>query len=137
MKEIPIPLTLEEIISQGGIEGSEEAYDREDGFEYSGHNCSLLYYGGDEFNGGKPFTGLYYELYENGKLESYCMYQNGMLKGNGYSFYESGKMKAYRFFSEDGLNNFCYHFDENENLERADVWENGKFTQKMFNEETK
>ena len=99
------PLTLEEIISQGGIEGSEEAYDREDGFEYSGHNCSLLYYGRDEFNGGKPFTGLYYELYENGKLESYGMYQNGMLKGNGYSFYGSGKMNAYRFFSEDGLNN--------------------------------
>ena len=61
MNNIPTPLTLEEIIAQGGIEGSEEAYDDEYGFDYSGPDAAFLYYGGDEFSGGKPFTGVYYE----------------------------------------------------------------------------
>ena len=80
-------------VFSGGIGRKYEfIYDREDGFGYSGHNCALLYYGGDEFSGGKPFTGLYYELYENGKLESYGMYHNGMPTGECYSFYENGKI---------------------------------------------
>ena len=126
MYRIPTPLTLEEIIAQGGIEGSEDAYEREDGFDYSGPDCSLLYYGGDEFSGGKPFTGLYYELYESGELESYAMYNKGMPVGGYYIFYENGNVKRYSFFSKDRLNDYCYYYDENGKLERADVWENGR-----------
>ena len=132
IKEIPIPLTLEEIISQGGIEGSDEAYDREDGFGYSGENCAFLYYGGDEFSGGKPFTGLYYELYENGKLESYVMYEDGMPIGGYYSFYQNGKIASYNFFTKNKKNDFCYYYNDKGDLERADIWQNGKFIRKTF-----
>ena len=100
MKNIPKPLTLEEIIAQGGIEGSEEAYDDEHGFEYSGSDNAFLYYGGDESNGGKPFTGLYYELFPNGKLESYAKYENGMPIEDSFEFYENGKIKTYNFVTD-------------------------------------
>ena len=111
MKNIPKPLTLEEIIAQGGIEGSEEAYDDEHGFEYSGSDNAFLYYGGDESNGGKPFTGLYYELFPNGKLESYAKYENGMPIEDSFEFYENGKIKTYSHFSRDRLNSCSYYFN--------------------------
>ena len=132
MNDIPVPFTIEEIIAQGGIEGSEEAYEREDGFDYSGIDNAFLYYGGDEFSGGKPFTGLYYELFPNEKLESYATYQNGMPIGGYYTFYENGKIKTYSYFSEDRLNNYCYYFDENGNLKRTDIWKNGRLIQRQL-----
>ena len=134
MKNIPKPLTLEEIIAQEGIEGSEEAYDDEHGFEYSGSDNAFLYYGGDESNGGKPFTGLYYELFPNGKLESYAKYENGMPIEGYYSFYESGTIKRYSYFSRDRMNNYCYYFDKEGNIEREDLWKNGRLIQKQFRE---
>ena len=72
MNNVPIPLTLEEIVIQGGIEGSENAYEDEHGLDYSGPDSAFLYYDG------KPFTGLYYELFFNGNLELYIKYQNGL-----------------------------------------------------------
>ena len=134
MKNIPKPLTLEEIIAQGGIEGSEEAYDDEHGFEYSGSDNAFLYYGGDESNGGKPFTGLYYELFPNGKLESYTKYENGMPIEDSFEFYENGKIKSYSHFSRDRLNSCSYYFNESETLKLTSIWENGKLIQKRFEE---
>ena len=134
MKNIPKPLTLEEIIAQGGIEGSEEAYDDEHGFEYSGSDNAFLYYGGDESNGGKPFTGLYYELFPNGKLESYAKYENGMPIEDSFEFYEIGKIKTYSHFSRDRLNSCSYYFNESETLKLTSIWENGKLIQKRFEE---
>ncbi len=134
MKNIPKPLTLEEIIAQGGIEGSEEAYDDEHGFEYSGSDNAFLYYGGDESNGGKPFTGLYYELFPNGKLESYAKYENGMPIEDSFEFYENGKIKTYSHFSRDRLNSCSYYFNESETLKLTSIWENGKLIQKRFEE---
>lgn len=52
--QMPTPLTLSKLISYGAIEGSEDAYNDENGFDYSDLDSSLLYYAG------KPFTGLYY-----------------------------------------------------------------------------
>ncbi len=72
MNNIPIPLTLEEIILQGGIEESEDAYEDEHGFDYPKPDSDLLYYNG------KPFTGLYYELFSDGNLELYIKYRNGL-----------------------------------------------------------
>ena len=43
----PTPITLEKIISQGGIEGSAEAYEDDHGFTHSGIDTAFLYYGGD------------------------------------------------------------------------------------------
>ena len=98
MNNIPTPLTLEKLIAQGGIEGSEEAYDDEHGFDYSGLDDAFLYYGGNEFSGGTPFTGFYYELYPNGKLELYSKYQDGLPIEDYFEFYEDGKIKT----SKDG-----------------------------------
>lgn len=132
MYDIPRPLTLDEIILQGGIEGSEEAYEDVNGFDYSGQDNAFLYYGGDELDGGKPFTGLYYERYPTGQLEMYAFYQDGMPKDFCFAFYKNGKVKSYSYFSEDKLNNYCYLFDEEGKMIRADIWENGKLTQKRF-----
>lgn len=132
MCDIPIPITLDEIISKGGIEGSEEAYEDDHGFVYSGVDTAFLYYGGEEASGGKPFTGLYYELYPDGKLESYAMYQDGMPLGDFFSFHHNGKVKSYSFFSEDRLNDYCYIYDETGKKIRANIWENGKLRQERF-----
>lgn len=70
-------------------------------------------------------------MYENGKLESYGMYKNGMPVGGSYTFYENGNIKSYHFFSKDRLNNYCYYYDESGNLERSDIWKDGRFMQKV------
>jgi len=125
-------MTLEKIISQGGIEGSEEAYEDDHGFTYSGIDTAFLYYGGDEFNGGKPFTGLYYELYPDGKLNLYTTYQDGMPIGDFFSFHQNGKIKSYSYFSKDRLNDYRYLYDEEGKMIRANIWENGKLRQERF-----
>jgi len=132
MYEIPTPMTLEEIISLGGIEGSEEAYEDDHGFAYSVMGTDHLYYGGDEFDGGKPFTGLYYELYPDGKLESYATYQDGMPTGGLFSFHQNGKIKSYSYFSEGRLNDYYYVYDEEGKMIRANIWENGKLRRETF-----
>lgn len=57
MNQVPTSLTLSELIFYGAIEGSEDVYNDEKGFDYFDPDSSLLYYAG------KPFTGLYYELH--------------------------------------------------------------------------
>ena len=47
-----------------------------------------------EDEGGKPFTGLAYELYENGNLAYYCYYKNGFKEGNYVKFHHNGKVKS-------------------------------------------
>lgn len=47
-----------------------------------------------EEEGGKPFTGLVYELYNNGNLNYYANYVNGFIEGELIEFYKSGKLKA-------------------------------------------
>lgn len=47
-----------------------------------------------EGNGGKPFTGLAYELYNNGNLAYYCQYKNGYAEGTNVKFYKSGMVKS-------------------------------------------
>ena len=135
MNSIPIPLNLEEIIAQGGIEGSEEAYEDKSGFDYSGPDSAFLYYGGDEQSGGKPFTGLYYELFPNGNLELYIKYHSGLPVEDCFEFYENGKIKTYSHYSKDRLNSYSYSYDEKGKLKLSSVWENGGFIQKEFNEE--
>ncbi|WP_051827150.1 toxin-antitoxin system YwqK family antitoxin [Metabacillus indicus] len=47
-----------------------------------------------EEGNGKPFTGLAYELYENGDLAYYCYYYNGFKEGNNVKFHRNGKVKS-------------------------------------------
>ncbi len=128
MNNVPIPLTLEEIVIQGGIEGSEYAYEDEYGFDYSGPDTAFLYYDG------KPFTGLYYELFSDGSLELYIKYQNGLPIEDCFEFYENGKIKTYSYCSKDRLNRYSYSYDEKGKIKLSNMWENGKFTQKVYNE---
>lgn len=134
MNNIPTPLTLEKLIAQGGIEGSEEAYDDEHGFDYSGLDDAFLYYGGNEFSGGTPFTGFYYELYPNGKLELYSKYQDGLPIEDYFEFYEDGRIKTYSYFSKDRLNSYSHSFDKKGNLTLSSIWKDGKFIQEHFEE---
>lgn len=43
-----------------------------------------------EEDGGKPFTGLAYERFKNGKISYYCYYADGFLEGDFVRFYEDG-----------------------------------------------
>jgi antitoxin component YwqK of YwqJK toxin-antitoxin module len=47
-----------------------------------------------EDEGGKPFTGLAYELHDNGNLGYYCYYKNGFAEGNYVEFYPNGNIKS-------------------------------------------
>ncbi|EIT87205.1 hypothetical protein A374_01454 [Fictibacillus macauensis ZFHKF-1] len=47
-----------------------------------------------EDEGGKPFTGLAYELYGNGNLAYYCYYKNGFLEGYYVKFHQNKNVKA-------------------------------------------
>ncbi|MCM3569787.1 hypothetical protein [Neobacillus mesonae] len=49
-----------------------------------------------EDKGGKPFSGLAFELYDNGNLAYYGYYRNGLKEGPFVEFYPSGKIKGYR-----------------------------------------
>lgn len=129
MNNVPIPLTLEEIVIQGGIEGSENAYEDEHGLDYSGPDSAFLYYDG------KPFTGLYYELFFNGNLELYIKYQNGLPTEDCFEFYENGKIKTYSYYSKDRLNSYSFSYDEQGKIKLSSVWENGKFIQKIYDKD--
>lgn len=45
--------------------------------------------------GGTPITGIVYELYENGNLNYYSYYVDGLLDGETVSFYEDGEIKSF------------------------------------------
>ena len=47
-----------------------------------------------EEEGGKPFTGLAYELYDNGNIAYYCYYKNGFKEGYYIKFHHNGQMKS-------------------------------------------
>lgn len=48
-----------------------------------------------EDKGGKPFTGLAYELHDNGNLAYYCFYKNGFMEGNHVTFHQNGRVKSF------------------------------------------
>lgn len=47
-----------------------------------------------EENGGRPFTGLTYELFDNGKVAYYCFYIDGFPDGDYVRFYPSGTIQS-------------------------------------------
>ena len=50
-----------------------------------------------EDEGGKPFTGLVYELYNSGILAHYCFYKEGFSHGEYVKFYKSGNIKSRQY----------------------------------------
>ncbi|RNB61505.1 toxin-antitoxin system YwqK family antitoxin [Brevibacillus gelatini] len=75
--------TIEEIISNG--------VDFED-LWYSSTSDEILDNAEDE--GGKPFNGIAYELYGDGRLRYFCFYKNGFQHGLFQEFYENGEKKS-------------------------------------------
>ena len=59
-------------------------------FEY----CSDRILDDYEENGGKPFTGITYELYDNGRIVYYCYYVNGFPEGDFVRFYRDGTIRS-------------------------------------------
>lgn len=47
-----------------------------------------------EDENGKPFTGLAYELYDNGNLIYYTYYVRGFIEGELVEFYKNGNLKS-------------------------------------------
>lgn len=47
-----------------------------------------------EDEGGSPFNGLAYELYENGDLAYYSYYKDGFLEGDFVRFHHNGNVKS-------------------------------------------
>ncbi len=50
-----------------------------------------------ENEGGKPFTGLAYELYNNNELNYYCFYKDGFEHGDYVEFYENGNIQSAQY----------------------------------------
>lgn len=68
-----------------------------------------------EDEGGKPFTGLAYELYENGNLAYYCYYKNGFKEGNYVKFHHNGKVKSIDYMIKGqtrGIRKIWYESEE-------------------------
>lgn len=50
-----------------------------------------------EDEGGKPFTGLVYELYSNNEIDYYCFYKDGFEHGDYVEFYENRNIKSIQY----------------------------------------
>lgn len=72
---------------------------------YEGVNFENLWYAScsDEIldnaedEGGLPFSGLTYELYDNGQLIYYCSYKDGFPYGEEIWFYKNGNIKTRKY----------------------------------------
>ena len=59
--------------------------------------CSDRILDKSEEEGGKPFTGLVYELYNNEQLQYYCFYKDGFEHGEYVEFYENGNIQSVQY----------------------------------------
>ncbi|MBU3157933.1 hypothetical protein LL037_14755 [Clostridium estertheticum] len=62
-----------------------------------GEYCSDRILDKPEEEGGKPFTGLAYELYNNGQLIYYCFYKDGFECGEYVEFHENGNIESKQY----------------------------------------
>lgn len=65
--------------------------------ELWGEYCSDRILDKPEDEGGKPFTGLVYELYNTGELANYCIYKEGFLHGEYVKFYKNSTVKSVQY----------------------------------------
>ncbi|MBR3044946.1 MAG: hypothetical protein IKI45_10730 [Oscillospiraceae bacterium] len=59
------------------------------------------------------FTGLLYEIYDNGNLMSYAFYKDGLKDGVEVKFYPSGKIHYYSVFCKGIITGRFYEWYEN------------------------
>ncbi|WP_010677571.1 toxin-antitoxin system YwqK family antitoxin [Bacillus timonensis] len=67
----------------------------------------------DEDGEEKLFTGLAYDLYENGNLESYFFVENGVKQGASVSFYPNGNIKRIGNMDKGAAEGFQVEYFEN------------------------
>lgn len=69
-----------------------------------------------EEENGKPFSGLAYELYDNGNLIYYVNYVNGFAEGELIEFYKNGNLKSVKNLIHGQSNGTRKNWHENGNL---------------------
>lgn len=62
-------------------------------------------------DGGKPFSGIAYELYPEGNIRGYIEYKEGYQYGDDVTFYPSGKLWRYSRYTK--TENYIYEWYEN------------------------
>ncbi|MFJ7934402.1 toxin-antitoxin system YwqK family antitoxin [Sporosarcina sp. NPDC096371] len=67
----------------------------------------------DEADEEKLFTGLAYDIYENGELESYFFIDNGVRQGANISFYPNGSIKRIGNMDKSAAEGYQVEFYEN------------------------
>ncbi len=70
--------------------------------------------------GGKPFTGLLYELDMDGILRWYQYYKDGFGDGEYVTFYDNGAVASYRKMEGFGFYDKAYEWHRNGRLKRFD-----------------
>ena len=69
-----------------------------------------------ESEGGKPFTGLLYETYDDGSIAFYGYVTDGIYDGEKVTFYKNGQMKSYCKMKLGGYYGKCYRWYEDGQL---------------------
>lgn len=77
-------------------------------YDYDNYGDAVLE--GSPKDNQKLFTGLCYELYENGQIEYYAFYKEGFIDGEMVEFYIDGKVKSVSHLSHGRSNGVCKTF---------------------------
>lgn len=110
--EISTELLSAEYILDHGVSGEEliDEYYYDDNGVY--HYEQMFDKPKDE--GGKPFSGLAYELRRDGTIVGYTEYKNGYHHGNDVTYYLSGALRRYSRYTD--TENYIYMWHENGTL---------------------
>jgi antitoxin component YwqK of YwqJK toxin-antitoxin module len=102
-----------EVLSKEYVKEHGVPYD-DDVFYQDDYHIGALYDGLPEL-GGKPFTGLLYELY-NDKLIYYQFFTDGYGNGEFVRFYETGNVASYSIMKKDSFLSISYCWYKNGKL---------------------
>ncbi|GMQ59692.1 hypothetical protein AN1V17_40920 [Vallitalea sediminicola] len=111
------------------------------GIEFTGDVCYSGEYGQQVYNlpieeGGKPITGYVYEKYNNGNINYYCYYENGIKDGECIDFYETGKLKRHCMMEKGQILGKNYIWYENGNIKTKEFCKYGiVMSYKKFDED--
>jgi uncharacterized protein len=86
---------------------------------------------------GEPFTGICYEVHDNGNLKEEIEMVNGLKHGDGKLFYENGQLNIDRNFKDDQQHGKFIKYYEDGKLQVESEWDNGeqRGIQKSYSED--
>lgn len=91
----------------------EHGIDFDEGLWFTSYSDEVL--DNPEEEGGEPFTGLAFELYDNGNIAYYCYYKKGFKEGDYIKFYYNGKVKSIDYMIQGqtrGIRKIWYESEE-------------------------